>query len=223
MTQSDFRNAEDYVRQRYVRWRTMTIPFDYKRRKGDRLVEILMDTGGLPKTALELGVGPGGVARAVSEAGPHVIGMDLSPEALLRAREHCANVNVSLLCGSGFALPFGNGTLPLVYASQVLHLFDSRGRLSILREARRVLQPGGRFVFDMKNVASHPWRYFSSSAEKRSRNFPPRSEIASLLRDAGFGKVDVKAGLFPLLGASIPSNSRSLTSLAHTRFYVARG
>jgi SAM-dependent methyltransferase len=148
--------------------------------------------------------------------------MDLSPEGLLQAKRHCATVKVSLLQGSGFALPFRDGSLPVVYASQVLHIFDAQGRLAVMREVRRVLQPGGRFVFDMKNLATHPWRYLRTPAARRARNFPQPRTLRHLLTEAGFSRIDIQAGLFPLIGALIGPAAGPLCALAHTRFYVAR-
>ena len=132
--------SEAYITARYERWRTMTVPFEYKRSKSERLAAILLQTGGFPKRALELGVGPGGIAGPLSHHGIRLVGMDLSIEALLRAKDHCKNDDVSLLRGSGFSLPFASGSFPVVYASQVLHLFDHDGRLALMREARNRLR-----------------------------------------------------------------------------------
>src|SRR5262249_29991363 len=149
------------------------------------------------------------------------IGMDLSGEGLVQAQKHCASARVSLLRASGFALPFANASLPLVYASQVLHIFDHAGRLTVMEEARRVLRPGGRFVFDMKNIATHPLRYLKTASDRRVRNFPSSRDIEDLLHRAGYSRVVIRAGLFPGLGASAPVNLGPLNLIAHTRFYVA--
>lgn len=221
MSSLDAERTEIMVKKGYRRWSTMVIPFSYKERKGERIAAIIRDTGGIPPLAVEIGVGPGGVAKAVSQAGPRVVGMDLSAEGLVQAQRHCAAAHVNLLRASGFALPFVNGSVPLVYASQVLHIFDNERRLTVMEEARRVLRPGGRFVFDMKNVATHPLRYLKTAADRRKRNFPSSRDIEDLLRRAGFSRVVIRAGLFPGLGASAPIDLGPLNMMAHTRFYVA--
>ena len=200
----------------------MAVPFAYKETKSVRLAQILGETGGLAPTALELGVGPGGIAGPMSRRGIQIVGIDLSPEALNRAKEHCRGDRVVLLRGSGFALPFQSESFPLVYASQVLHLFDNDGRLRLMREARRVLRPGGRFVFDMKNFLSHPVRYWTSSAKRKQNNFPGTKEIETLLKEAGFASVDVRPGVMPGLGAVQVPNASLFRVMAHTRFFVAR-
>jgi ubiquinone/menaquinone biosynthesis C-methylase UbiE len=221
MSSLDVERTEAYVEKGYRRWSTQIIPFDYKERKGERIADIIRNTGGLPPLAVEIGVGPGAVAKAVSQAGPHVIGMDLSAEGLVKAQKHCAAAHVDLLRASGFSLPFVDGSIPLIYASQVLHIFDHAGRLQFMEEARRVLQPGGRFVFDMKNIATHPLRYLKTDAARRVRNFPSSRDIEGLLRRAGFSRVVIRAGLFPVIGAAAPTDLGPLNLMAHTRFYVA--
>lgn len=213
-------SAEAYIVDRYKLWGAWQTRYGYKHTKGARLASIIKNTGGDTPIALEIGVGPGGVAAAISRTGIKVIGMDLSPDALVRAKEHCATERVALMRASGFAVPFADAALPLVYASQVLHLFNAPGRLAIMREAHRILRPGGRFVFDMKNMLSHPSRYFTSDVSRRQRNFPPVSEIMRLLREAGFSKVETMPGVLPLLGARVP-NLGILSGIAHTRFYIA--
>src|SRR5688572_12327590 len=182
---------EDYIKRRYRRWRNLVVPFAYKQTKSVRLAQILDETGGLTSTALELGVGPGGIAGPISRRGIRIVGIDLSREALDRAKQYCQNDDVVLLCGSGFALPFKDASFPLVYASQVLHLFDDEGRLRLMLEVKRVLRPGARFVFDLKNVGSHPIRYWRSSVKRRRRNFPTSRQIQALLSRAGFTDVDI--------------------------------
>jgi ubiquinone/menaquinone biosynthesis C-methylase UbiE len=214
--------SEAYIKQRYERWRTMAVPFDYKRTKSGRLAEIIRATGGMPDTALELGVGPGGIAAPLSRNGIHVIGMDLSLDALMRAKEYCRQDDVRLVRGSGFTLPFASGSLPLVYASQVLHLFDNPERLALMKEVHRVLQSGGRFVFDMKNVVTHALRYLGSSPERKRRNFPPLRDLHELLAQAGFTQVETLPGLLPGIAATRLPNLGVVRLAAHTVFFIAR-
>jgi SAM-dependent methyltransferase len=222
MSTPSSRSEEAYIKRRYERWKGMAVPFAYKETKSLRLAQILGDTGGLVPTALELGVGPGGIAGPMSRRGMRIVGIDLSPEALQRAQEYCRQDQVALLRGSGFALPFPNESFSLVYASQVLHLFENDGRLRLMREARRVLRPGARFVFDMKNALSHPLRYWTSSVDRRQRNFPTTDEIRTLLERAGFASVELRPGVLPGLGAVRVPNLGIFRLVAHTRFFVAR-
>ena len=225
MTERPRAASEDYIKERYTRWATMNVPFDYKRVKSDRIAEIIRDTGGLPAKALEVGVGPGGIAGPLSQKGVRLIGMDLSIDALNRAKQYCAGDDVALVRGSGFTLPFASNSLPLVYASQVLHLFHNDGRLALMREVHRVLAPGGRFVFDMKNRLTHAFRYLASSSDRKVRNFPAQAVLPRLLTEAGFVNVDKRPGLLPRFAQfakRMPDDSSLPLLLSHTVFFVAR-
>lgn len=213
------RADEDLLSGRYKDRQDWPDNYRYKDVKGARYAQVMRESGGLPALALEIGVGRGGVAVAVSRQGPSVIGVELSPDILKKAHAYARDTRVKLLQGSGFALPIRNGSLPLVYASQVLHLFDSPSRRAVMDEAFRVLSPGGRFLFDMKNIPMHIRGYLSSSPEKRKRNYPPEAELRSQLRDAGFSNVTIKAGVMPWFGwTNVPGFLRPIT---HTSFYVA--
>ena len=196
--------------------------YDYKTIKGGRFVELIKESGGIPRLAVEIGVGRAGIASTVSAAGARVFGFDLSADILQRAKAHAQATNVGLLRASGFALPFQTGSLPLIYASQVLHLFDSPSRLVVMREAHRVLQPGGRFIFDMKNVSTHLVRYLRYSPDRRRRGYPSQNEIVALLRDASFGPPDIRPGVLPLLKWTRVPNTGLFRILAHTTFFIAR-
>jgi SAM-dependent methyltransferase len=111
---------------------------------------------------LELGSGTGRLTLPLARAGHTVIGLDLSPAMLARARAKLAaeldevRRRVTLLEGdvrdAGFAPP----SVPdLVIAPfRVLQHFPSiEDQLRAFALARRVVRPGGRFVLDVFNPA----------------------------------------------------------------------
>jgi ubiquinone/menaquinone biosynthesis C-methylase UbiE len=219
---SSTQDREEYITLRYRLWRDLAVNFDYKRRKAARIAEIIRQTGPVEPTAVELGVGPGGIAAEISRRGVHVIGVDLSPDALVRAREHCRSERVTLVRGSGFHLPFLTESIALLYAPQVLHLFDNPDRLALMTDVFRVLRPGARFVFDMKNVSTHLVRYVRSSADRRARNYPRRAEVLGLLRQSGFSAVRTLPGVLPGVGLTRIPDLGAFRLLSHTLFYIAR-
>jgi SAM-dependent methyltransferase len=216
------RSPEAGIQSRYERWATQTVDFSYKQKKAARIVTLIREFGGLEARALELGVGPGGIAAAVSETGMKVVGVDLSAEALEKARVHCAGRTVALVRASGFQLPFAERTFPLLYAPQVLHLFDSEHRMRLLLEAHRVLTPGGRLLFDLLNRWSHPVEYWKAAPQRRRRRFPGRDEILQLVSKAGFTDIDVRPGVVPGLPVKSVPNHPLSRFLAHTVFVRAR-
>src|SRR5262250_814115 len=58
---------------------------------------------GTPGPICDLGCGPGHVARYLHEQGAHVLGMDLSPRMIERARQ--LNVGIEFRVGNMAALP----------------------------------------------------------------------------------------------------------------------
>ena len=75
----------------------------------------------------------------------NVIGIDMTPEMLSRARRArsaASTSNVAFLPGYGEQLPVPSGWADLVISNGALNLMPDK--LAALREMRRVLRPGGR-------------------------------------------------------------------------------
>lgn len=99
---------------------------------------------------LDLGSGAGIdcflTAQIVGEEG-RVIGVDMTPEMLDRARENARTwgvANVEFRLGEIENLPVGNATVDVVISNCVINLSPDKAR--VLHEAYRVLRPGGRMV-----------------------------------------------------------------------------
>ena len=100
--------------------------------------------------ALELGCGTGVFLERVSACGAELLGVDLSPELLEQAQEKLRHhPRVRLSRGDIQALPFAPASFDAVYGSSILHHVDLD---AALREAYRVLRPGGRVVFAEPNA-----------------------------------------------------------------------
>ena len=83
-------------------------------------------------------------ARMVGPAG-QVIGVDMTPEMLAKARHNAAATglaNVDFREGYGEALPVPDASADVIISNGVLNLFPDK--LAGLREMARVLKPGGR-------------------------------------------------------------------------------
>lgn len=150
------------------------------------------------EVVLDLGSGAGVdcflAAKKVGATG-RVIGVDMTPEMLAKARANAAKggyANVDFRLGEIEHLPVADRSVDVVISNCVINLAPDKGR--VYREAFRVLRPGGRFaVSDV--VATRPIRpeerddpALWSSCASGALEVP---EIESQLAAAGFEQVRV--------------------------------
>jgi ubiquinone/menaquinone biosynthesis C-methylase UbiE len=115
---------------------------------------VLGDVAG--RDVLEVGSGAGQCSRWVVEHGGRAVGLDLSHRQLQHSRriDEETGVPVPSVRGTATALPFANASFDVVFCSfgalQFVHEIDVA-----VREAARVLRPGGRFAFSI----THPTRW----------------------------------------------------------------
>jgi SAM-dependent methyltransferase len=96
---------------------------------------------------LDVGCGTGVVALTAARAGARVVGVDLTPKLIERARENTAimGLDADWYVGDAEALPFADAEFDAV-VSQFGHMFAPRPDLAV-REMLRVLKPGGAVAF----------------------------------------------------------------------------
>ena len=102
------------------------------------------------ETVLDLGSGPGLDAFLAAERvgpGGRVIGVDMTPEMLERARGNAAKGgygNVEFREGRLESLPLGDAVVDAVTSNCVINLVPDKA--AVFRQVDRVLKPGGRLV-----------------------------------------------------------------------------
>jgi arsenite methyltransferase len=102
------------------------------------------------ETVLDLGSGGGiDVLLSAKRVGPtgFAYGLDMTDEMLALAERNKAEAgvaNVSFLKGEMEAIPLPEGAVDVVISNCVINLASDKGQ--VLREAYRVLKPGGRFA-----------------------------------------------------------------------------
>lgn len=150
------------------------------------------------ETVLDLGSG-GGIdafmaARRVGPTG-HVIGVDMTPEMLVKAERNKATVgleNVEFRRGFIEALPVEDESVDVILSNCVINL--SPDKEAVFREAYRVLRPGGRVAVSDMMTRGHfspqeradlsAWAGCVTGAEDVSL-------YAEAMRAAGFSDVSI--------------------------------
>ena len=162
---------------------------------------------GSHKRVLDVGCANGYFARVLVERGCQVSGVEYDAAAAEEARPHLEQLVVGDLEQLDLVAELGEARFDVVVFGDVLeHLRDP---LPVLRQARRLLAPGGYVVISIPNVAHGAVRLTLLQGRFDYRplglldsthiRFFTRDNLKSLLHDAGFAATDflrTTAGLF---------------------------
>lgn len=151
------------------------------------------------ETVLDLGSGAGFdcflAAQEVGEYG-QVIGVDMTPEMVEKARENVAKnetTNVEFRLGEIEHLPVADGTVDVVISNCVVNL--SPDKPQVFREAYRALRPGGRVaISDVVLTAELPADVHDDPESIASciAGASPIPALERMLADAGFEGVRIE-------------------------------
>jgi 2-polyprenyl-6-hydroxyphenyl methylase / 3-demethylubiquinone-9 3-methyltransferase len=129
-------------------------------------------------SVLDIGCGGGFLANALAKAGHDVVGVDLSEQSLEVARRYDASGRARYLSMDAHALAFPDAAFRVVCAMDFLEHTDRPA--DVVREAARVLAPGGLFFFHTFNRNPLSYLIAIKGVEWFVRNTPPRMPVYPL-------------------------------------------
>jgi len=151
------------------------------------------------ETVLDLGSGGGFdcflAARLVGPTG-RVIGVDMTPQMVTKARANAREagmVNVDLRLGEIEHLPVLDASVDVVLSNCVINLSPSKAE--VIREAFRVLRPGGRLaIADVVATAPLPERFLTTEAALTgcAGGAAQVGDLERMLTEAGFAEIAVR-------------------------------
>lgn len=139
---------------------------------------------------LEIGCGTGNLAILAKRLNPvaEILGIDPDPKALARARQKAQRGGVPVRFDLAFSeqLPFPEASFDRVLSAFMLHHVQPAAKVLALREAFRVLKPGGSLhLADFDEGEHHPGGFLASIFHHRHGS-SSHHIVLGLMRDAGF-------------------------------------
>jgi len=113
---------------------------------------------------LEIGCGTGTMAILCAEKGASVVGFDISYQMLAIARRKVSERNLTdkiqlrEMAATEMDNSFGDGTFDKIVSTLVFSEFYPDEQKYVLREAYRILRPGGLLIIADEVRSNSPWR-----------------------------------------------------------------
>lgn len=138
----------------------------------------------------DLGIGDGLLTMLLAEVAESVTAVDISPEMLAQLRQRAKAkglANIETVEGEIENLPLPDASFDVVVLSQALH--HAEVPLDALREARRILVPGGRVL--VTDLLAHSEEWVRDQLQHRHLGFT-EADLEGLLQQAEFERVAIR-------------------------------
>jgi SAM-dependent methyltransferase len=110
------------------------------------------------RTILELGCGTGNDAARLAGEGYSVTAIDLSGEAIEQARARFGPIVTFAVADMAQWLPFPAAGFDAVMSNVAMHMFPDGVTRGVFAEVRRLVRPGGLFLFHVNALEDRPLR-----------------------------------------------------------------
>ncbi len=155
---------------------------------------------------LDLGCGTGTLTILVKEMHPdvQVIGVDGDERALAIARAKAARraVNIEFDWGMAQRLSYAKNSFDRVLSSLMMHHLTTEDKVRALKEAHRVLRPGGQLLIIDFGKPHNRWAWMISRVTRRLERTADliQGVLPDLIRRAGFCDVQIAAQFMSVFG-----------------------
>ena len=162
-----------------------------------RTIEAILEEVDSSSKVLEVGCGTGIIAMAVAPEVKEITGVDISPKMIAQAQKKIRKSsldNITFQVEDGYHLSFADSTFDVVLLTNLLHIVADPA--AILKEAHRLLNPGGLLVTVTDCLAERvPLKIRLNLMELRLLKllgrvkfirFFRKSDLKALLNDHGF-------------------------------------
>ena len=161
-----------------------------------KTIPLLLDSIGdcQGRRILDLGSGPGNVAKALAGSGADVVGVDFCSGMVEVAQEKYPNIPFQE--ANGEDLPFENNTFDAVVCNYTVHHLAQPDL--VFREISRILKPGGRFAFAVwgrPEEQSSLGAFFGAVAEHHKMEDLPHGPLFGVTEQRVFEPLLSHAGL----------------------------
>lgn len=116
----------------------------------DSFIALLRQSG--CERVLDLGCGTGSDVTRLAAAGFRLSGLDFSGKAIAWARSKAIPGAEFTEADMAEALPYSDDHFDAVFSNVALHMFDTATTKDIVAEVKRVLTPGGHFIFHVNSL-----------------------------------------------------------------------
>lgn len=135
-----------------------------------------------------------------------IIGVDMDPKALEKARHNIQQAGVSQVIqvqqGNAMKLPFPDNSFDIVINEAMLTMLRGEAKEKAIREYLRVLKPGGRLLtHDVAYEVNHMEKQLEELSRTINVNVQPLhvQKWQALFEEIGFSSVTAKSGAMTLM------------------------